>query len=62
MRFLDCSPVLDDNKALQKLRFEKKFMPKKIRIPTPLRKLTNNEEQVEVNAATIGEAREAFAT
>jgi molybdopterin synthase sulfur carrier subunit len=31
-------------------------MPKIIRIPTPLRKLTNNEETVEVNAATIGEA------
>ena len=31
-------------------------MPKKIRIPTPLRKLTNNEEIVEVKAATIGEA------
>jgi len=31
-------------------------MPKKIRIPTPLRKLTNNEEMVEVNAATISEA------
>ena len=31
-------------------------MSKKIRIPTPLRKLTNNEETVEVNAATIGEA------
>jgi molybdopterin synthase sulfur carrier subunit len=31
-------------------------MPKKVRIPTPLRKLTNNEEMVEVNAATIGEA------
>jgi molybdopterin synthase sulfur carrier subunit len=31
-------------------------MPKKIRIPTPLRKLTNNEEVVEVNAATIGGA------
>ena len=30
-------------------------MPKKVRIPTPLRKLTNNEELVEVNAATIGE-------
>ena len=28
-------------------------MPKKVRIPTPLRKLTNNEELVEVNAATI---------
>jgi hypothetical protein len=31
-------------------------MPKKVRIPTPLRKLTNNEERVAVNAATIGEA------
>jgi len=31
------------------------FMAKKVRIPTPLRKLTNNEELVEVNAATIGE-------
>ena len=31
-------------------------MPSKVRIPTPLRKLTNNEELVEVNAATIGEA------
>jgi len=31
-------------------------MPKKVRIPTPLRKLTNNEELVEVNAATIGGA------
>jgi molybdopterin synthase sulfur carrier subunit len=31
-------------------------MPKKVRIPTPLRKLTNNEELVEVNAATIGAA------
>ena len=31
-------------------------MPKKVRIPTPLRKLTNNEELVEVNATTIGEA------
>ena len=31
-------------------------MAKKVRIPTPLRKLTNNEELVEVNAATIGEA------
>lgn len=31
-------------------------MPKKIRIPTPLRKLTNNEELVEVSAATIGDA------
>ena len=31
-------------------------MAKKVRIPTPLRKLTNNEEVVEVNASTIGEA------
>ena len=31
-------------------------MPAKIRIPTPLRKLTNDEEVVEVSAKTIGEA------
>lgn len=31
-------------------------MAKKVRIPTPLRKLTNNEEIIEVKAATIGEA------
>jgi molybdopterin synthase sulfur carrier subunit len=31
-------------------------MPKKIRIPTPLRKLTNGEELVEVNAADVGAA------
>ena len=31
-------------------------MPTKVRIPTPLRKLTNNAELVEVNAATIGAA------
>ena len=31
-------------------------MAKKVRIPTPLRKLTNNEEVVEVNASTINEA------
>lgn len=31
-------------------------MAKTVRIPTPLRKLTNNEELVEVNASTIGEA------
>ena len=31
-------------------------MAKKVRIPTPLRKLTNNEEVVEVNSGTIGEA------
>ena len=31
-------------------------MPKKVRIPTPLRKLTNNEELVEINAANVGDA------
>lgn len=31
-------------------------MATKVRIPTPLRKLTNNEEVVEVNAKNIGEA------
>jgi sulfur-carrier protein len=31
-------------------------MPTKVRIPTPLRKLTNNEELVEIHAGTIGEA------
>ena len=31
-------------------------MPKKVRIPTLLRKLTNNEELVEVSAATVGGA------
>ncbi len=31
-------------------------MPKKIRIPTPLRKLTNGEELVEVSAPTVGSA------
>ena len=30
-------------------------MPK-VRIPTPLRKLTNNEELVEVNASNVGAA------
>ena len=28
----------------------------KVRIPTPLRKLTNNEELVEVNASNVGAA------
>jgi len=28
----------------------------KVRIPTPLRKLTNNEELIEVDAATVGAA------
>jgi molybdopterin synthase sulfur carrier subunit len=32
------------------------IMSQKVRIPTPLRKLTNNEEVVEVAAATIGAA------
>lgn len=31
-------------------------MPIKVRIPTPLRKLTNNEEIVEVSAGTVGDA------
>lgn len=31
-------------------------MPTKVRIPTPLRKLTNGEELVEVSAADIGAA------
>lgn len=31
-------------------------MPTKVRIPTPLRKLTNDQEIVEVTAATIGDA------
>ncbi len=31
-------------------------MPTKVRIPTPLRKLTNNEEVVEVNANSLGGA------
>jgi sulfur-carrier protein len=31
-------------------------MPINVRIPTPLRKLTNNEELVEINANTIGQA------
>lgn len=29
-------------------------MSAKVRIPTPLRKLTNNEEVVEVDASTVG--------
>jgi molybdopterin synthase sulfur carrier subunit len=31
-------------------------MPVKVRIPTPLRKLTNNEELVEVQAVSVGDA------
>jgi sulfur-carrier protein len=30
-------------------------MSAKVRIPTPLRKLTNNEEIIEVSPATVGE-------
>jgi sulfur-carrier protein len=37
-------------------------MSKKVRIPTPLRKLTNNEDLVEVNAATIGAAIQELQT
>jgi MoaD family protein len=32
------------------------FMTAKVRIPTPLRKLTNNEELVEVTASNVGDA------
>lgn len=31
-------------------------MPITVRIPTPLRKLTNNEDTVEIAASTVGEA------
>jgi sulfur-carrier protein len=31
-------------------------MAKKVRIPSPLRKLTNNEELVEISADTVGTA------
>jgi sulfur-carrier protein len=31
-------------------------MPTKVRIPTPLRKLTNNEELVELDVDTVGAA------
>jgi molybdopterin synthase sulfur carrier subunit len=46
----------EEDKTRLAERIEIEFMAKKVRIPTPLRKLTNNEELVEVNAATIGEA------
>ena len=42
--------------AVTSEEIEIEFMPKKVRIPTPLRKLTNNEELVEISAATIGDA------
>ena len=32
------------------------MMPAKVRIPTPLRKLTNNEEVVEIDPGTVGAA------
>jgi sulfur-carrier protein len=35
---------------------EENAMSVKVRIPTPLRKLTNNEELVEVTAVTVGDA------
>jgi sulfur-carrier protein len=31
-------------------------MSAKVRIPTPLRKLTNNEEVIEISASTVGAA------
>jgi molybdopterin synthase sulfur carrier subunit len=37
-------------------------MAKKVRIPTPLRKLTNNEEVVEVEGATIGDVLDELQT
>jgi molybdopterin synthase sulfur carrier subunit len=37
-------------------------MPVTVRIPTPLRKLTNDEELVTVEAATIGDAISEFQT
>src|SRR2546426_9633182 len=40
----------------QQLQMHKETMAQTVRIPTPLRKLTNNEELVEVNAKTIGDA------
>jgi molybdopterin synthase sulfur carrier subunit len=36
--------------------FSLNFMPAKVRIPTPLRKLTNEQELVEVSAGTIATA------
>jgi molybdopterin synthase sulfur carrier subunit len=37
-------------------------MPVQVRIPTPLRKLTNNEELVQVEAPTVGAAITALQT
>lgn len=37
-------------------------MPVKVRIPTPLRKLTNNEELVEVEAGSVAAAIERLQT
>jgi hypothetical protein len=44
------------NPILQHSNISIFYHAQKSRIPTPLRKLTNNEERVAVNAATIGEA------
>src|SRR5947208_15837249 len=38
------------------LQMHKEIMAATVRIPTPLRKLTNNEEVVEVSAGTVGAA------
>ena len=48
--------LLPTREAQNWLTHTKFTMAKKVRIPTPLRKLTNNEEVVEVNATTIGDA------
>jgi molybdopterin synthase sulfur carrier subunit len=48
--------MLTENKSDRSNGLSDQTMAKKVRIPTPLRKLTNNEEVVEVNSATIGEA------
>lgn len=38
------------------------FMPVNVRIPTPLRKLTNNDEVVELQPGTIGSAIQELQT
>jgi molybdopterin synthase sulfur carrier subunit len=50
--------LLNENKSnrFNGLSPKFEFMAKKVRIPSPLRKLTNNEEVVEVTSATIGDA------
>lgn len=42
--------------SFQQLRVADIFMAIKVRIPTPLRKLTNEQELVQVDARTVGEA------